>query len=234
MDNENFSSNIINKIQSDHLVPKPSWEFKVKSYLLWTLLVIVTLFGSLAVATIIFMITDYDWDVFEYLDRGLIEHIFIAIPYLWLLILIFFIVLARYVFRETKRGYKFEIYKIISVSLLGSILIGGCFYALGIDSEIHEFFAYRVPFYEKLVQTKNDIWIYPDQGLLSGIVLVNNKDASFVLRDFRGNEWLIQRNDDTEYQGNIRVGPGEELKLIGKKTSDGVFSTQIIRSWYNR
>ena len=81
------SKKVLKTIEEKKITPKPRWHFVLKNYVFWFFLAITTFIGALAVTAVLFMLLDYDWDVFEYLDRGLFEHIFISIPYFWLAVL---------------------------------------------------------------------------------------------------------------------------------------------------
>lgn len=202
----------------------------LRNCIFWLFLAVTTLIGALAVTVILFMLSDNDWDVFEYLDRSLFEHVFISIPYFWIAILALFSLIAYYSFKHTRHGYRYEMYKVVAGSLLLSLAVGAVLFRYGLDSEIHEIFSRQVPFYNNLVYTKEDIWIFPDKGVISGeIVDIKNK-RNFKLRDFDGNIWRIQ-GDDVDWPDNFAAAEGVRIKLIGERRGEHLFFVKIVKPW---
>lgn len=230
MNTEEFSKNIENEINKKQLTPTPRWHFLLKNYVIWLFALLATLLGSLAVATIIFILTDHDWDIFRYLDRSLFEHIFISIPYIWLIILILLVSIVQYNVIHTKRGYKYKTSLVLIGSILCSILFGGALFSLGINSEIHELFLKQVPLYKNSIYTKENIWIFPEKGLLSGTIIeINNEE--FLLSDLNKKIWTITTSDDTKWETDPTLKIGEKIKLIGAQNNINTFSAFIIRPW---
>ena len=162
--NEQLSQTIVEQIKNQGLKPKPRWQFLLKNQVLWSLTLVASLLGGVAVATMIFILTDHDWDVFHYLDRSLFEHTVVSLPYLWLATLVVLIFAARYNFQHTRRGYRYAAAKVASLSLLVSLILGGLCHTAGFGSGLHNLFMEQLPFYQKLTYTKDDIWVYPEKG----------------------------------------------------------------------
>ena len=230
MNIEEFSKNVENEINKKQLIPTPRWHFLLKNYVIWLFALLATLLGSLAVSTIIFILTDHDWDIFRYLDRSLFEHIFISIPYIWLIILILLVSIVQYNVIHTKRGYRYKTSLVLIGSILLSIIFGGALFSLGINSEIHELFIEQVPLYRSAVYTKENIWIFPEKGLLSGTITAINEDK-FTLLDLNKKIWTITTTDDTKWENNLTPRIGEKIKLIGAQNDVDEFSAFIIRPW---
>ncbi len=225
-----LSEKTLKAIEEKNIVAKPKWRFLLKNYVFWLFFVLATFIGALAVTVIIFIFLDHDWDVFEYFDKSLFEYIFISLPYFWLIIFLLFLAAAYYNFKYTRRGYRYNFFKIFAGGLLLSLTLGILLFLFGLDSEIHEIFLEQIPFYNKLVYTKEDIWVFPDKGLLSGEIIDNKNKEEFKLRDFSGNIWQIQ-TDGTTWPDNFVFQVGARIKLIGELKDDNIFLVKIIKPW---
>ncbi|MDD2696992.1 MAG: hypothetical protein PHE52_02450 [Candidatus Pacebacteria bacterium] len=233
-----ISQKTLKTIEEKKITPEPRWHFLLKDYSLWFFFVFSVILGAMAVSAVLFMLTDSDWDVYEYLDRTLFEHVFVSMPYLWISILLFLLFIAYYNFEHTRRGYKYEIYKIIWGSVLISIVLGILLFFGGLGETIHGIFSRQVPFYNNIVYDKNDVWDNPQKGLLSGEIMSIENENEFLLRDFRGNVWQIRKEESLQCLDRCfdesLVQTGMQIKLIGQIGTDSVFFVKAIRPWYKR
>lgn len=222
---------IVGRISRLGISPKPRWYFLLKDGALWSLAIAATVLGGLAVATSIFILTDHDWDVFHYLDRSLLMHVLMSLPYLWVILLALLLLLARYNFSQTRHGYRRETWQVILASILASLALGLMLVALGFDSKVHNLLLKQLPFYGRLVYNKDDIWIFPDKGLLSGFIITTDDGRGFSLKDPVGADWRIILNDDTDLCQRPHIWPGEHVKLIGHVLQPHVFDAESVRPW---
>lgn len=230
-----ISGKTLKTIEEEKITPQARWHFLLKNYCLWFLSIFSVILGAMAVSAVLFMVTDHDWDIYKYLDRSLFEHIFVSIPYLWLLVFLILILAAYYDFKYTRGGYRYEIYKVVLVSLLISVILGTILFFGGLGKVIHEAFARQVPFYNDLVYDKYDVWDNPQKGLLSGeIIKVENNDE-FLLRDFRGKMWQVKKKESLlcldECFSESLMKVGAQIKLIGQMGNDNIFFVEEIRPW---
>jgi len=225
-----ISEKTLKEIEEKKIVPQSHWNFILKNGVFWFLFLISIIIGSLAVATIIFMLTDYDWEAYKYMDKTQIEYIFLAIPYFWVIILIIFLTFAYYNFRHTRKGYIYEFYVVIVVNLFASVLLGTSLFFDGFDPEINEALLKNVPLYHKCVCTKEDIWDLPDKGLLGGkVTMIKNQDE-FTLRDFHGNFWEVEL-ENNKWPEEIPFQSGVEIKMVGQREGANIFWARGIGLW---
>lgn len=217
-------------IEQQKIKPRPRWHFLLKDYLLWFSFACSIIVGSLAVSTIIFMLTSNDWDVYKYLDRSLFKHIFISMPYLWIAILALLTFTAYYNFKYTRRGYRYEIHTIILGSALISLILGIILFFGGLGSEIHEIFMRQIPFYNNFVYCQKEVWDNPQKGLLGGKIIKVENQNEFLLQDFNGKIWQIKK--ENPYCCNqFLIQCGSEVELIGHLGEDNIFFIKEIRPW---
>jgi len=211
-----LSEKIIKEIEERKICPTPRWCFSVRDYGLFALFIALIIVGALAVATMIFMIVDYDWSVYRYLNQSQLESALLALPYLWLIVLGIFAYFAYSGFRRTKTGYRLETPLLILISIASSTLLGAVIYSRGFDSELHEFIARQAPVYHYLKYDREDEWNNPDKGLLAGQIITIDSSNEFRIIDFHGKSWVVLIRgcclDKHLIQENIRI------RIIGERT----------------
>lgn len=210
-----LSEKIIKEIGEKKICPTPKWCFTVRDYGLFILFAVLIIVGAFAVATIIFMIVDYDWSAYRYLGQSRFESVLMALPYLWLIILGIFAYFAYSDLRHTKTGYRLEAPLLILISIISSTLLGTVIYSRGFDSELHELMACQIPAYHYLTYDRKDEWNNPDQGLLAGQISGINSADEFRLVDFHGRPWIIIIRACCFDQNLIRKD--NRIKMIGER-----------------
>ena len=100
------SKNILDKIKENKITPKPKWQFRLEQVGIWALAVLSLIIGAKAFAVIIFRLVNNDWEIREHLGRSLLNHALLTLPYLWIIVMVLFILLAYYNARHTKKGYR--------------------------------------------------------------------------------------------------------------------------------
>lgn len=224
-----LSKSIIGKIKKKDLKPTPKWVFLLKRSFVWGLFGISVLFGSLAIGMIFFQVRDAGWDIYSQMDEGLAEFVLLALPYFWIILMIGFLVLAYYDFRHTKKGYRYNIFAIIGLSLLISLVLGSTLYASGFSEKIENFFQ-EIPHYEKLHFGKRILWQRPDQGLLAGTIIRVQKDKIIILQDFKKRPWEVDAKD-AKIKPGVRLEKGQRVRMIGEKLDDHEFKAFGIAPW---
>ena len=232
MEKEEFVKKLAEKIETEQLQPKPKWEFVVKNWVFFIMVGLSVILGSFAVATSIFLINDQDWDIYQRLHHNFIQHLFLSIPYIWIITIIILVVIAYTSFTKTKSGYKYASYQIIIGSILASLIFGGIIYAAGFDSGLHELFSKQIPGYRNLVYDKNRVWHRPEDGLIAGEITVIKNENSFEIRDFIDDKkWLILTDEKTDWEYQGQANPGMKIRIIGTRLPEGQFQAKTIRPW---
>lgn len=225
-----ISEEVLKDIEKKQITPKPKWLFLLKNYVIWAFFPVFVALSSLAVSTILFIVTTHDWDVYDYLGRTFLEYVFISIPYFWLIIFSLLISAAYYSFAHTKYGYRQTLFRIFLGSMVFGLILGAALFLLGVDSEIHEALSKKVPFYNNLIYYKEDVWDKPEKGLLAGEVTDLKNKNDFLLRDFEGHAWKIS-GDNIIWADNVIPQKGAEIKIIGQWQGDSLFYGSSIRRW---
>jgi hypothetical protein len=221
---------ILKRIEKEKICPKSRWHFLLKNYVIWIFLALFIALGSLAVSTILFIVTTHDWDVNDYLGKSFLSYVFISIPHFWILTFAILILLAYYSFSRTRYGYRQAVSRVFLGSFIASLFLGTGLFFCGINSQVHEFFSKNVPFYNSLIYYKEDIWDNPEKGLLSGRITGIKSKNEFELTDFKGKIWQV-KGDDIIWPRNLVPASGTEIKLMGHWQTDDVFYGNAVRHW---
>jgi hypothetical protein len=230
---EKFGDKILSKIKEEKIEPKPKWQFLLRDCFIWLVFLVSLLVGAVAFCVSLYIFTTNDWDLYKYLHTTLVGHIFISIPYIWIILLVIFILIANYNFKHTKKGYRHEVYVVFGFSFLGSLILGYFLHSLGMGEGIEKNLASSLPFYEKMTCCGNrkDIWDQPEKGLLGGEIMELLDEENFELKDFHGMIWLVRENKNILEYRPLFIQSGKQVKIIGEKKEPAVFWAKEIRPW---
>lgn len=229
MEPKKYSDQIIEKIDSKDIKPKPKWTFLLKDYVMWGLGILSLLIGGLAFSAVIFIMRNNDWDVYMHFNSSLFKYFFLTAPYLWIVLLILFILAAHYNYTHTNKGYKYEIYKIVIAIILISSILGVFFYKVGIGQAIDEGFAKKSQIYQRMLNNRHQRWNQPAKGFLSGQVTKINGEIK--IQDHNGKIWTITPPDDIDKEKLKRISKNMRLRFLGEKLDDGTFKATEILPW---
>ncbi len=222
-------SQLAQKIIKDKKIElKPRWTFKFKEYAIWFGVFVFIVIGGLAMAVIIYMLKNNDWDLFRQASHSLIGFIFITLPYFWILLLFLFGLFTYYNFKHTKSGYRYALGYVLLGIVLTSLFLGFLFYNVGLGRTMDRIFSDRLPLYEKMMCYKHNIWSKPDQGLLAGKIFSEVVNEQFKLTDLNRKIWLIKKQKAL-VAPMIMFKIGEPIKVIGEQVDNNIFEAKEIR-----
>ncbi|MBN2096355.1 hypothetical protein JW752_03050 [Candidatus Peregrinibacteria bacterium] len=224
-----FAKSIIDKIKKAHLKPIPKWVFLLRRSVVWGSFGLSVLFGSMAVSIILFQIKDMDYEVYREMGSSLTGFVLLALPYFWLVLLIGFLALAYYHLRHTKSGYRHNVFAIIGLSLVVSVLLGASLYATGISENLEKVFR-RIPNYERLHFGKRMLWNNPEQGFLAGTIIHMGDGRIILLRDLEQGSWRVDI-EKAKMRREFEMERGVRVRLTGTATGDYEFKAFNIAPW---
>ncbi|MFC1617855.1 hypothetical protein ACFL2B_01090 [Patescibacteria group bacterium] len=220
------SDDVLNKIKEEKLCPKAKWKFCVRDAAVWTAFAVSVIIGSFAFSAMLYRLTNEDWEIYSQLGRGPIDHFFMSLPYIWIVLVVFFIMLALYYFKHTKHGYSHKPLIIIGSSVIVALVGGALLFMFGCGQQVDKQLSDRKPF----IGPRMQMWQNPEQGLLAGEILEIIEDPKqFRLLDFSDKEWQV--NYEVEAAPPIKIQKGLRVKIIGQQESDDLFQAQIIKPW---
>ncbi|MFA6524950.1 MAG: hypothetical protein WCT33_01615 [Patescibacteria group bacterium] len=228
---EDTSKQVLAKIEKEKITPKPKWQFRLEQIGIWFLAIISVLIGSNAFSLIIFAMVNNDWEVLELLDRNPVSHTLATIPYLWLVVLALFVLLAYYNTRHTNKGYRYSTYGIVIGSIAASMLVGTVLYSVGFAPGVDRLIR-GVPGINMLMHDREEIWSHPENGFMAGeIINVKNNTSEFEIIDLNDEEWIVNANNAVIFPSVI-IENGELVRIIGQVQDDKyIFEAQRILPW---
>ena len=228
---KDISQLVVEKIKGKKMVPKPRWEFLVRNFLSWSLFVLSILFGSLVFSTVVYLLSNNDWEVYGRVSGGFLGMLFLTMPYFWLVFLLLFLLAAYYNIFHTKSGYKYPMMIIVLISIFSSAVLGAFFHHFGSGRMMDEVLAENVPAYEKVFFGHRVMWMQPENGLLAGTVVKMRGNKVFDLVDLNDNPWEVLQDEQVKLFGGVVVDENVRLRLVGTSTRPGQFMVTEIRPW---
>jgi hypothetical protein len=234
------STLIIDEIEKRNVVPIPRWHFLLKRAAFWLLAAVAVITGALAMATAIYVFIDNDYITDRpgidklFAERPLIEIVVQSIPYIWLVALALFVIVAYYGVRHTRKGYRYSALRVITVTVSLSFLISVLLNTFDIGRFIHRYLIENVKGYGRLVYTNEVLWAQMERGLLGGkIIRYSARDSLIVIRDYHGHHWQVDLSG-VQAHPDTHIIVGKYLKITGFKTGAGTFRALTIRPWMKK
>lgn len=225
-----ISEKVLKTIEDNDIRPRARWKFVIKNTVIWFVGLLAIIAGTLGVSTLLHLIQDNDWNVYQYFGRTFFEHVLAVFPYFWLVALAAFVFLAYILIRRTRTGYRYTTLVFITTILSTSVLLGVIFFMFGTGEYVENTLSENIGVYAALPHNKLSIWNKPRIGLLSGTITEIEGTDEFILNDFTNQEWMIIE-DNTEWQNKNLRTLGARIKLLGAYENNGVFIATEIRPW---
>lgn len=229
---DRLAERVLERIESQHLSPRPRWEFLFTNYAFWTLGALAVALGALAFSAVLFEVTNAPWSLSAATHPDFLSFFLAVAPFLWVAVLALFIGVGYATIRHTKRGYRYPLAIIAIGAILTSMVLGGALYAAGAGQAVEESLGDHPPFYRPIMLEDRAWWDAPTQGVLGGDVLSVTVDSSFTLKDFSGNIWTIDA-DDLRAPDLKALVAGQTVRVVGVPTSatSSVFHACFIFPW---
>jgi len=222
MNLEKLSQKIIDKIKKEKITPKSRWNFLLKDYFFWGVYVFTLLVGAAAFAVVIFLIVNNSSDFMDVDASTFGEHVLLSLPYLWIVFIGVFVILALYNFKYTDKGYKLNPVYLIILSILISLVLGAVFFAMGGGEKIENILTEKVHIYEKFRNYRDkQVWHRPERGILMGQIIEIENHEIFELQDLFGEEWKVELLEGATVRGELR--PGIHAKVFGEQVGKEQF-----------
>ena len=223
---------LMQRIKDSGDQPIPKWKFVLKRSIIWFSFGFAVIAGSLAFSVILFSLRETGFWALQHLDHSGWEMVLSLLPFIWLIALLIFLLVAIYSIQSSDKGYKLTLSKWVGYSAAISIVLGTIFYLGGGGQWLENTFASKASFYESVQEKKARIWMQPENGLLAG-TLTEIKPDALIMKDFNGKSWVI-KYEDAFIAPVLRLEEGEEVKLVGNIKVDNTFLAEEIRPWQGR
>ena len=223
------SEKLINTMKTKNIRPIPKWHFTMKGMLIATAIIISVILGGLAFSIILFTVQQLGFDLISHMSHSRLEFILGLLPFLWIGFLIFFLILGMLSIKNSRKGYKFSISRLLIYNSSFSLLLGILFFISGGAQWLEHIFDVKIESYESIRDKKIYMWSMPEDGYISGTIASIN-DSTLTLTDFKNASWTIEYSQ-AQVPPFLELKKGVEIKLIGKMFSAGYFKAEEIKPW---
>lgn len=224
------SEKILKDIKEKHISPAPRWRFVLKNWIIWLIFSLALLVAALSFAAMLEILINHDWDIYFRLHKTFWEFLLMSLPYIWIVSMIIFSLIAYYDFVHTRGWYRHRAYRVVSASILVSMVLGGILFYSGFGKRVDQAFDVSVPFYGSININKKQMWCHPEEGLLGGEIVKMHMDdpERFIIKDCHGREWDIRK--PVPQVKSLVIQTGERIKIIGRQIEEG-FEAEELRRW---
>jgi len=222
---ENLKSKVLELIDRGKIKPKTKIYFSIKDKAFWSLVLVCTFIGSIAVSIIIFSFTNSESEFYQMTSDSYLNFILQIIPYLWVLVFVTFAIIGYENFKHTNKGYKYSFWLIVLAGLVINIIFGIVLHSFGVSKIIDQNLHYNNVFFRSSDSLKRVNWDQPERGVLSGEVVSTVAGTStFILRDFNGDMWAVSSEYVPEVSKDL-ISTSSEVRVIGIIGTDFTSST---------
>lgn len=226
---KDISKKVLEKIEKENLRPIPRWHFVLKRSFMWVLFGVNLVLGVVGMAIVIYLFASNDAITDISLVSNFWERIIFIVPIIWILLTALFLWIAYYNFKHTEGGYRFTAFKIFSLNILITLVLGFVVYISGSAGCINNLLSRHIPYYSSTFDTRTMVWMRPQEGYLAGDI--KNVDGDQLeLLDLDGNSWVVDFTG-ADVKHMVILEKGERIKLIGEATADNIFVASEIRPW---
>ncbi|PIR75957.1 MAG: hypothetical protein CO030_01010 [Candidatus Magasanikbacteria bacterium CG_4_9_14_0_2_um_filter_42_11] len=215
---------ILDTIEEKQITPIPAWKFLFRTYGLWILSGFLLVLGSFGVASMVFLFTKNDWDIYNELNESKITHLFSTLPYLWIAIFLLMLVLLYIDIRHTKRGYKYTSLPLVFAALGTSILLGLGLHFIGVGQKIDTLITKTHPGQAHIFNPRLKALSHPEKGILTGRVIIIEATSSSTTRVYVENPLLEGRwiviVEPTTILPPTGIHLQDRIRALGKETED--------------
>lgn len=231
MEDRNILEETLKKIEEKKITPKPKWCFLCEDYFLWFLTAVAIVVGTLALSVILFLVAVQDREIYKYLQENFFERVLLSVPYFWIFVLAVLFIFGYYVFKSTKKGYRYQNYMALGAGLLIILFFAFAAFATDISFQIHSVLSQEFPIYSYLTHDKDDdapLWYNPEKGLLTGKITSVEDGNNFTLSDKNGKTWNIKLNTE-QLPKTSAVKAGQTVRLAGTAGNDIFLANYIYK-----
>lgn len=221
---------VLEAIEKRNLTPRPYYVFLAKRSVLWTLAVLSIVLGALAVAVLLFAISDHYATGGRLFDNLPFGELIPTIPAIWLGSMALFTASAYYALRNTRRGYRYRPMRIVTLCLATSVALGTLFHLFQVGSLINGFLASQFAYYREETYVPFAEWSRPDEGYLGGTVESVDGKSSLHLKDFNDKEWLIDISNAV-IKFDTPLEEEGDIAIRGVRTGATAFRAETIDSF---
>lgn len=220
---------IIDQIKEEKIIPDPKWKVNLKSYVFWGLLIFIVLLSAAFFSLALLSVVDFDLELMRQLKlKRYIVLLMMSAPYIWLAMLVLTVVLGFFVFRKTKKGYRYSVLFVASLIFLSVSVLGVGAHVAHVNKKIDEAFARGPKGLHKLVPPGEERFFMPEEGIIAGEI-VEKKEGSIIVKTFMDEEWEIFYDEKTKLKKKDLIEKKKVIIALGEKIGEKQFKAEKIK-----
>jgi hypothetical protein len=139
----------------------------------------------------------------------------VLVPYVWLPVFAFLVLLSLYNMRHTSTGYRYPAWQVVGSSVLLSLFFGIVLYWLGLGHAVDKMVGSAMPMYPSQERIEEKLWQQPAQGRLVGAYVPESRQGSIVrFVDAAGAAWEVETADLAPTDLSI-LETGQRVRVLG-------------------
>ncbi len=206
---------ILNKILTEGIKPISRRHFLIKRYSVIAFGVLITLLGAVVFAKIFATVLVSGWEYWDYVYDSFGSFFYMAMPIMWIILLVIFTFLMPFIIEKTAHGYRYKKIIFVLFSILASIILGIVILKIGSYSGINRYFIGGAEKREAMS------WVKPNQGRLAGYI-TNRSTDSIILEDYSGKIWAVDVSNVLPASKEI-AEENEQVRIVGLEVDENTF-----------
>lgn len=231
---KSISEKVFEEIRGKKISPKAKWRFLLCRISIIFLLIFCVLAGAVSLGVILSLFSQFDIGQIIHRPRG-IRILFLSLPFAWIFLVGIFSILAIVEFAKTRSGYKYKTRNVVGIFSLVIIVLGFFLYFSTFSDRVENYLENSFSTYRQIIKTPRDVWSQPKEGLLSGVIILDDERVCHCLslKDWEGEVWEVQY-EKALIRSRVRKDKGEMIKILGDDLGEHKFKAQEIRPWNGR
>lgn len=216
----NLKDSVIQTIDAENVCPRSRLFFVCKETLVWIFWGLSVVVGAFAVAVSLFVLTNSQYALYEATHDNFFTFAVQALPYLWILLFLVTAYLAVNNLRNTKRGYRYEVWKVIASSMVLSLAGGAVLQLFGFGFVVDYKLGAEMRMYMSQDKLEMKLWQTPTDGRLIGKQVFSTviPTSTVVFEDSLGTRWNLNVSELTPMDLNL-LRSERMVRVVGT-TSD--------------
>lgn len=227
-----ISKSVLEKINKEHVKPKPKWWFAAMHVGMWVAIAFSVLVGSLAMGVLIHEFSGAEWTHVARLNKDGVPGFLLMLPYIWFGALALTLFLSYQLFAHTKKGYKHQPYAIVGATAIISVLLGTGLYVTRTAERFEAVMIERVPPYAEYMRGRERLLAAPEHGVLAGVIIDEQNGVVIVVNDIERREWEVDISMAKYRPRDVEVG--HAVLAVGEKTGEFLFVADDIKPFRPR
>lgn len=154
-----LKNTILNKIKTGEIQQTSRWYFITRDYVFYVLTVVTTVFGALAVSSILFQTLREHAPRVHHLPRDLsyLKSFMETMPWIWIVAFILLTVVAWFNYKHTARSYRHHNGLVVAVVLVVSLVGGVGLFKVGVAKHMEDTMRKHIPAYRLDVERREQM-----------------------------------------------------------------------------